>query len=389
MSTEKILLVDDEPYVLEAIVRKLRNSFTLLTASSGEEALQILKTEGPCAVVVSDMSMPGMGGIELLTKVKSLYPQTSRIMLTGHADLESAIEAVNTGQIFRFLTKPCNVSVLEFALRQGLRQYELLQAERDLLNNTLKNSIKVLCELLGLANASAFRSSYRLREIAVYMAERLAIGKKWQIEIAALLSQVGCVTLPRDVLEKYHAGVPLGAEERQMCENHPQVAEKLIRQIPRLEKVAAIIGMQEPPKEKWDGEHEALIRDEVRVGAQILQIALAYDHLIGHGESHASALAILQNQSLYDPELLSVLAAYEGWVRHGDIARIPYQDLLPGMVMAEDAVAKDGAVLIRKDEEVSWAKIQSLDSLFKYIGIQEPLVVYVKSVAPATDAHAG
>ncbi|MBU0665325.1 MAG: response regulator [Proteobacteria bacterium] len=388
MGSETILLVDDEPYVLEAIVRKLRNSFTIQTASSGEEALQLLKTKGPCAVVVSDMSMPGMGGIELLAKVKSLYPQTIRIMLTGHADLGNAIESVNTGQIFRFLTKPCSVSVLEFALRQGLRQYELLQAERDLLNNTLKNSIKVLCELLGLANASAFRSSYRLREIAVYMAERLAIGKKWQIEIAALLSQVGCVTLPRDVLEKYHAGVPLGAEERQMCESHPQIAEKLIKQIPRLEKVAAIIGMQKPPREKWDGDHEALLRDEVRVGAQILQIALAYDCLLGYGESHASALAILQRQSLYDPELLSVLAAYEGWIRHGNIARISYQDLLPGMVMAEDAIAKDGAVLIRKDEEVSWAKIQSLDSLFKYIGIQEPLVVYVKSVPPANDVHA-
>jgi response regulator RpfG family c-di-GMP phosphodiesterase len=325
------------------------------------------------------MSMPGMGGIELLAKVKSLYPQTIRIMLTGHADLENAIEAVNTGQIFRFLTKPCSVSVLEFALRQGLRQYELLQAERDLLNNTLKKSIKVLCELLGLANASAFRSSYRLREIAVYMAERLAIGKKWQIEIAALLSQVGCVTLPGAVLEKYHAGVPLGAEEKQMCENHPQIAEKLISQIPRLEKVAAIIGMQMPPKEKWDGEHEALIRDEVRLGAQILQIALAYDRLLGQGESQPSALALLQGQSLYDPELLAVLAEYEGRIRYGNIARISYQDLLPGMVMAEDALAKDGAVLIWKDEEVSWAKIQSLDSLSSYIGIQEPLVVYLNT----------
>lgn len=379
MSTETILLVDDEPYVLDAIRRQLRNTFTFLTAASGEEALLILKTKGPCAVVVSDMSMPGMGGIELLARVKALYPQTIRIMLTGHADLESAIDAVNTGQIFRFLTKPCSDSVLEFALQQGLRQYELLQAERDLLNNTLKNSIKVLCELLGLANASAFHSSYRLREIAVYLAEQLSIGKKWQIEIAALLSQVGCVTLPQDVLEKYHAGIPLGAEEMQMCEGHPQIAEKLIGKIPRLEKVAAIIGRQMPPAEKWDGDHEALIHDEVRVGAQILQIALAYDRLLGQGESQSSAVNILQRQSLYDPDLLSVLSEYKGRIRYGNIAGISYQDLLPGMVMAEDALGQDGAVLIRKDEEVSWAKIQSLDSLARYTRIQEPLIVYVNS----------
>lgn len=377
MSNVTILLVDDEPYVLEAICRQLRKTFTLKTASSGEEALRILQSQGPCAVVVSDMNMPGMGGIDFLAKVKSLYPQTIRIMLTGHADLESAIEAVNTGQIFRFLTKPCAVSVLDFALRQGLRQYELQQAERELLNNTLKKSIKVLCELLGLASASAFRSSNRLREIVTHMAERLAISKKWQVEIAALLSQVGCVTLPREVQEKYHAGVPLNHEEKQLCESHPQVAEKLISQIPRLEKVAAIIGMQMAPAEKWDGEHEALIRDEVRVGAQILQIALAYDRLLSQGGSHADALEVLQSQSLYDPAFLSALADYEGRIRHGNIARIPYQDLLPGMVMAEDAVARDGGVIIRKDEEVSWAKIQSLDSFSKYIGIKEPLAVYM------------
>ncbi|MDP3695800.1 MAG: hypothetical protein Q8R42_06780, partial [Desulfocapsaceae bacterium] len=140
-----------------------------------------------------------------------------------------------------------------------------------------------------------------------------------------------------------------------------------------------IIGMQMPPKEKWDGDHEALIQDEVRVGAQILQIALAYDRLLGQGESPAAALALLQSQSLYAPELLTVLAEYKGRIRHGNIARISYQDLLPGMVMAEDALAKDGAVLIWKDEEVSWAKIQSLDSLSRYIGIQEPLVVYVNN----------
>jgi DNA-binding NtrC family response regulator len=105
--TEKILFVDDEPNVQESIKRQLHKRFEIATAEGADEALRILKEKGPFAVIVSDMRMPHMTGVEILALTKDLYPDMARLMLTGNADQESATEAVNTVQIFRFLTKPC------------------------------------------------------------------------------------------------------------------------------------------------------------------------------------------------------------------------------------------------------------------------------------------
>jgi len=161
MTNETILFVDDEVNVLQSMKRQLRKRFTVLTSESGADALALLKKQGPVAVIVSDMRMPEMDGIQLLSQVKALYPDTVRIMLTGNADQQTAIEAVNTGQIFRFLTKPCAMSVLVSSLALALRQYRLIIAEQQLLNETLKGSIKVLSELLSIANSEAFSSGYR------------------------------------------------------------------------------------------------------------------------------------------------------------------------------------------------------------------------------------
>ncbi|WP_457577163.1 response regulator, partial [Desulfomarina sp.] len=121
MTNETILFVDDEVNVLQSMKRQLRKRFTVLTSESRADALALLKKQGPVAVIVSDMRMPGMDGIQLLSQVKALYPDTVRIMLTGNADQETAVEAVNTGQIFRFLTKPCSMSVLVSSLALALR----------------------------------------------------------------------------------------------------------------------------------------------------------------------------------------------------------------------------------------------------------------------------
>ena len=103
----RVLFVDDEPNVLDSIRRQLRKSCEILTATSGVEALALLKDTGPVALVISDMRMPGMSGAELLAKIRDLYPDTVRMILSGQADLESTISAVNEGHVFRFLTKPC------------------------------------------------------------------------------------------------------------------------------------------------------------------------------------------------------------------------------------------------------------------------------------------
>jgi DNA-binding NtrC family response regulator len=121
---EKILFVDDDANILAAYKRNLRKQFDILTAPSGEEGLSLLQAEGPFAVVLSDLRMPGMDGFEFLSRVKERSPDSLCIMLTGHAELQSSLRAVNEGYIFRFLTKPCKMDILATAIRSGLSQYE-------------------------------------------------------------------------------------------------------------------------------------------------------------------------------------------------------------------------------------------------------------------------
>ena len=141
---EKVLFVDDDPNILEAYTRNLRKFYEIDTALKGDEGLARLNGKEPYLVVVSDLRMPGMNGVEFLSKVKEKTPDTIRMMLTGNADLEAAIESVNKGNIFRFLVKPCSVEILKGALNDGIRQYNLVNAERELLEKTLLGSVKML-----------------------------------------------------------------------------------------------------------------------------------------------------------------------------------------------------------------------------------------------------
>ena len=202
----RVLFVDDEPNVLDSMRRQLRKVCEIHTAASGEEALRLLKELGPVALVVSDMRMPGMNGAELLTAVRELYPDTVRMVLSGQADLESTISAVNDGHIFRFLTKPCSEEALRAAVRAGVEQYELVTTRRELLEKTLQGLVETLNDILGLTNPVARRRTARIRQYAAAIAGALSFAMPWDLRLATLLSQLGCITLPEAILDKLYAG---------------------------------------------------------------------------------------------------------------------------------------------------------------------------------------
>lgn len=378
MNNEKILFVDDEPHVVDALIRQLRKSYPVDTAGSGAEALEKLDTRGPYAVIVSDLRMPGMDGIALLTEVRKKYPDVTRVILSGDADLTKAIEAVNSGQVFRFLTKPCSANGLATTLALAVRQYQLITSERELLNKTLKGSISMLSEVLSLANSRAFSRGYRIRNIVVEIAKNLGLRPLWRFEVAALISQIGCIAVPDDILKKVSLNEPLSESEKKMFADHPRIGAQLVRRIPRLESVAEIINNQLVPYE--DDLPTADLPDDMTLGSHILRAALDYDQLTGKGSTHDEAISQLYSRKgNYNPDVLQQLKILHPRLPNENATvSLLFDELVPGMIAAEDILAKNGTRIIEKGQEITWPALQGLHNFIDHIGIKEPIKVWTE-----------
>ncbi len=382
--TEKILFVDDEPNVLQSIQRQLHKRFELATAEGGDEALRILKEQGPFAVIVSDMRMPKMSGVELLTRVKDLYPDMVRLMLTGNADQETAMSAVNDGQIFRFLTKPCPQATFITSLALALRQHRLITAEKELLQKTLKGCVNVLSELLGVANPLAFSSGLRIKNYVFRIAEALELPNTWQYEIAALMSQIGCITLPGDVLSKVYAGHELTSTEREMYENHPLTGAALLEKIPRLENITKMIELQQKRYNEYTDAIKKSQFEDVIKGAQILKAVIDLDLQLFRGIGRDEALLWLRKQkNCYNPEVLDVLETIDVGSQ-GQLLSLNVSHITDGMVADEDIMAKNGVMIIPKGQTITRTLLQGLINFSMQVGVVEPIRVQIGQIVEET-----
>lgn len=137
----KILFVDDDERILRGYKRLLMDKFTITAFSDPVEAVKHLKVDNSFSVIISDFKMPGMDGVRFLSIAREIAPDITRIMLTGNADLETAVNAVNNGNIFRLLLKPCDNELLLRAIRDGIDLYQLHVSEKELLEKTLRGSV--------------------------------------------------------------------------------------------------------------------------------------------------------------------------------------------------------------------------------------------------------
>jgi ActR/RegA family two-component response regulator len=349
---EKILLVDDDSNVLDGYRRSLSREFQLETAQGGNEALKLSQETGPYAVVISDMRMPGMDCLQLLNAFKAQWPDTIRVMLTGNADIGTAINAINEGNIFRFLNKPCSKEMMGKTLTAALMQYRLVMAEKQLLEQTLSGSIQVLTEVLSLVNPAAFSRAERARRYIRHVVTSMKLGNPWQYEVAAMMSQLGCVTLPPETIDAVYAGEPLSANEQAQYDAHPRVAYELLSKIPRLEAIARMIEHQnEPLPDNQTGGYRSA---DIRQGAEILRMTLAYEKLIHKGASRAEAAHALSVQNKgANPEFLKALMSLDANAEEENIRRCRIQDLVAGMIIQQEVRTAEGTLLVSKGQEVT------------------------------------
>lgn len=364
----RVLCVDDEPNLLAALERNLLDQFDVVTATDGHAGLAALEQGPPFDVIVSDMRMPRMDGAAFLAHARERAPDTVRILLTGQADTESAIAAINHGAIFRFLCKPCPTTELVTTLQQAveLRQRTLL--ERELLSTTLASTIKLLTEVLSMAAPWAFQRAAMLQTCVRHVTDKLAWPDRWAVQVAAALSQIGCIGIPGDVIQRDWADDDLSAEERQLVDAHPEVAHRLLASIPRLETVAGMVRYQgcAPPSDA---------PAEMARGAHLLRASLYLVRSLSRKEPLARAL---QNLAMLEPaipmEIVRALGDLRLSVASGTRkARI--RELIPGWRTEQDIVSKRGMMLLAQGSELSVTAIVALRNLQAAGAIDEPILV--------------
>ncbi len=271
---ERILLVDDDTRILSAYQRQLRSHFNVTTALGPEKAFKEIEKSGHFSVVVSDFRMPKMDGITFLNEIRLRNPETIRVMLTGFADQQTAIDCINENRIFRFLTKPYPAKDLIQVLDAGLKQYRLEQAEKELLENTLNGAIKTLTEVLSMAEPRAFGKAERIRSRVKELAKQLEVEDIWEIEIAAMLSQIGRISIPGPLSIKMDNEEIFTGKELDMIARTPEAGRDLIRNIPRLENVAEMVYYQ---TKNYDGSGfpaDSVTAESIPFWARILKVLI-------------------------------------------------------------------------------------------------------------------
>jgi response regulator RpfG family c-di-GMP phosphodiesterase len=385
--TDRVLIIDDDHHLLSSFRRQLVGPFALTVAQGGQEGIDSVlaaaQDGSPFAVVVSDMRMPGLDGIETLTQIKEIAPDTVRMMLTGNADQQTAIDAINNGQIFRFYSKPVSPDFLAGGLKTAIEQYKLITAERDLMEKTLSGSINLLSDVMTLNDPVAARLSNRLRDYVRRLTIEFKMPQRWPLEIAATLAPLADSLIPGETLAKYRRGEALNDLERSMVEQAPETARRLIANIPRLSKVADIIYLQDRGFDGSGFPADGPKGGEIPFDARLLKILKDLAAIVeGSGAPNAQAFTLMDaKKSVYDPQILSkvkVCLQREAPAENVNILRVPLNGLQLGHVLATDLKLTNGHVIFTADTPMQAPQLERIRSLRKIFAFVEPVMVKSK-----------
>ncbi|RFC43498.1 MAG: Fis-type DNA-binding domain containing protein [Verrucomicrobia bacterium] len=337
---EHILIVDDDQDLLRALRKGLSQKFHVVVASNSDEALQLLRRDSSLAAIITDMRMPGMDGVELLKRARAISPTTSRLMLTAAGDAQTAIQAVNEGNVVRFLTKPCSFLDLEHALDGALhlRRDSLGLSDEQL--HLLRGAVDILVKVIQMVAPGAHSLAERLRQRVREMALEMGVPHIWELEVSAMLAPLGRLSSP------------LTDEDPIECllGHFPQAAAALLKKLPRLEEVARSIGYL---SKNFDGSglpNDPVSGRSIPLGARILRVARDLEVFQNEGFSVDQSLEKMQSlQGVYDPDVLGAAVAC---FAHSDPASYDHSlsmnvmELEEGHILAGDISTSAGVLLL-------------------------------------------
>jgi len=420
-----ILCVDDEPNILSSLRRLFRTKgYQVLVAESGKAGLTLLETES-VDLVISDMRMPEMDGAKFLEHVRVRWPDTVRLLLTGYSDISSIIDAINRGEIYRYITKPWDDNDIVLIVRQALERQALEQEKKRLealtisqneelktLNASLEakveartaelrianesllganeklktsfvTSIKVFSTLIEMRGGSLAGHSRRVADLSRRIGFQLKLDNKQvqEIFVAGLLHEIGKVGFADELL---NTPVPMMiTRQLDAYRKHTVRAEQLLMPLQDLQGAAEIIGSQ---LERFDGAGfpERLLEHKIPIGARILALTSDYDNLQTGTLSQrrlnpeeAKAIIIQSSGKRYDPEVVSAFLTVLGGIpreeaereRSGEIS-VAARDLQIGMVLSRDLISPSGLLMLSADHTLDERLIRKIMNFEKSGGLQ-------------------
>jgi response regulator RpfG family c-di-GMP phosphodiesterase len=370
-----ILVVDDNAHFRALLRMALGSRYAVVEAASGAEGLRAIDPNSPFAAVISDMNMPGMNGIQFLSAMKQRSPDTVRIMLTGQDDQTTAIDAINEGSIFRFLTKTAKMAQIIHVMEAAIEQHRVVTAERQLLEQTLSASIHMLMDLLATAVPESFGRAQTVREMTRTLAAYLEIRDTWELEMGAMLARIGELTLPASLLARMREGLPLDVRERQASEQVPEFGHKMLAQIPRFETVGRIVLYQ---AKHYDGSGfppDPCAGPALPLGARMLCLLMPLAEMQAGGMPAGRAFKELEkNQTWFDPKILE--AATECFARRAVLKRaVKLDELRIGQRLVESVVTLSDLNIVSAGTIISAAILQRLRNFDGMVGLVQPIFV--------------
>lgn len=280
-----ILFVDDDRAALASFRRQFENIFDVHIAQGPEAALELLQSAGPFKVVVSDLKMPHMDGITFLSQAQKIAPDMMRMLLTGYADMDSAMEAVNRGHVFRFLTKPCPTDLLLKALQDAVEQYDLIRSRQELhtlikVNRLMEGIITGLARLVEVRDPYTAGHQRRVAELTCAIARPMGYVEERikAMHIAGMLHDIGKVYVPSDFLNRPGRLLP---EEFAVIKMHPNIGYDILKSVEFDWPIASIIHQHH---ERFDGSGypQGLAGHDILEEARIIMIADVIDAMSSH-----------------------------------------------------------------------------------------------------------
>ena len=422
--TVTLLCVDDEANILASLRRLFRpEGYRVLTAAGGAEGLRLLASE-PVDLVISDMRMPEMDGARFLAQVRAQWPDTVRILLTGHADIASTVAAINHGEIYRYIAKPWDDNDVRLMVRHALerkllerekarlealtqRQNEELQelnaslearveartaelhlahdalaAANERLKSSFLTSIKVFSNLTELAEGPRAGHSRRVADLGRRIAAKLGLerGAIQEVMVAGLLHDIGKIGLPDALLAK--AAPQMNADELGLFKKHPGKGEAALMALEDLRGAARLLRSHH---ERWDGRGypDGLSGLAIPLGARILAVANDFDALqIGTFSAKrlsAEEARVFIQQSRgkrYDPQVVDAFLALGSDGAPALRERLLGPDeLASGMTLSRDLISRDGVLLLAAEFILDDNLIRQIKDFAR--GEDGPVAIYV------------